>query len=164
VIGAGFGDAKGKVLIGTVAAKVTSWTNTHITCTVKKVPLPIGPYDVSITTKAKETFPFDDAFTVKNPELEDPLSDIAGRPGDEIIVYGNFFGSKKGKVYLDSNGQTKKKSCKVTYWFMNPTTGASEVRFIVPKLSKSFTAGPYPLRVENKIGFAIASEDFTILP
>ena len=164
VIGAGFGDAKGKVLIGTVAAKVTSWTNTRITATVKKVPLPIGPYDVSITTKAKETFPFDDAFTVKNPELEDPLSDNAGRPEDEIIVYGNFFGSKKGKVYLDSNGLTKKKSCKVTYWYMNPTTGTSEVRFIVPKLSKSFPAGAYPLRVENKIGFAIASEDFTILP
>jgi predicted outer membrane repeat protein len=163
VIGNGFGDAKGKVLIGTVAAKVTSWTNTRITATVKKVPLPIGPYDVSITTKAKETFPFDDAFTVKNPEL-DTLADNAGRPEDKIIVTGNFFGSKKGKVYLEDLSSGKKKSCKVTYWYMNPTTGASEIWFLVPKLSKSFTAGAYPLRVENKIGFAIASEDFTILP
>ena len=32
ITGSGFGDAKGKVLIGTVAAKVTSWTDTRITC------------------------------------------------------------------------------------------------------------------------------------
>ena len=166
VFGAGFGDAKGKVLIGTVAAKVTSWTDTQIICTVKKVPLPVGPYDVSITTKAKETFPFDDAFTVKNPEL-DPLTDDnkSGIPEEEIVLTGKFFGSKKGKVYLeykDSNGQTKTKKCKVTYWYMNPTTGASELKFFVPKLSKSFTTGLHPLRVENKIGFAIASEDFIV--
>jgi hypothetical protein len=45
---------------------------------------------------------------------------------------------------------------------MIPATGESELRFVVPKLSKSFTTGFYPLRIENKIGFAIASEDFIV--
>jgi hypothetical protein len=45
---------------------------------------------------------------------------------------------------------------------MNPTTGASELRFIVPKVSKSLPAGDYPLKVYNKIGTATADTDFTI--
>ena len=40
--GSGFGDKKGKVLIGTVAAKVTSWTNTRITCIGEKGTPPGG--------------------------------------------------------------------------------------------------------------------------
>ena len=164
--GFGFGTKKGKILIGDLATKIISWTDTRITSTVKKVPLPIGPYDVSISSKAIATITLDNAFAVKNPELQDPLSDSAGRPGEEIIVYGNFFGIKKGKVYLEyeSNGQTKNKNCKVTYWYMDPTTGASEVRFIVPKVSKSFIASDYPLKVDNKIGIATASPNFTISP
>ena len=160
-----FGDKKGKVLIGTAATKVTSWTNTRITATVKKVPLPVGPYKVSFSTKfATVTLP--DDFTVKNPEL-DPLTDDnkGGLPEEEIVLTGRFFGTKKGKVYLeytDSKGQTKKKSCKVSYWYMNPTTGESEIRFIVPKVSKSFTLGPHPLTIVNKIGVAVASENFIV--
>ena len=165
ILGLEFGDKKGKVLIGTAATKVTSWTNTRITATVKKVPLPVGPYEVSFSTKlATVTLP--DDFTVKNPEL-DPLTDDnkSGFPEEEIVLTGRFFGTKKGKVYLeytDSKGQAKKKSCKISYWYMNPTTGVSELKFFVPKLSKSFTTGLHPLRVENKIGFAIASEDFIV--
>ena len=86
---------------------------------------------VSVTTKTKETITLPDDFTVKNPEL-DPLTDDnkSGIPEEEIVLTGKFFGTKKGKVYLeytDSKGQTKKKSCKVTYWYMNPTTGESEL-------------------------------------
>ncbi len=166
ITGFDFGDKKGKVLIGEVAAKITSWTDTLITGTVKKVPLPAGIYHASITSKAMGTKNIDNAFTVKNPEL-DPLLDSSGKYPDEITIYGNFFGIKKGKVYLeykDSNGQTKKKNCKITYWYMNPTTGASELKFFVPKLSNSFPASAYPLKVDNKIGIATADTDFTILP
>jgi hypothetical protein len=166
ITGFDFGDKKGKVFIGEVAAKITSWTDTLITGTVKKVPLPAGIYHASITSKAMGTKNIDNAFTVKNPEL-DPLLDSSGKYPDEITIYGNFFGIKKGKVYLeykDSNGQTKKKNCKVTYWYMNPTTGASELKFFVPKLSNSFPASAYPLKVDNKIGIATADTDFTILP
>jgi hypothetical protein len=166
ITGTGFGDKKGKVLIGGVAAKVTSWADTLIMGTVKKVPLPIEqPHDVLITSKTIGTITLDNAFTVMGPEL-DTLTDSAGRPGEEITVTGNFFGIKKGKVYLEylSNEQTKKKNCKVTWWYMNLTTGASEVRFIVPKVSKTLPAGDYPLKVYNKIGTATADTDFTILP
>ena len=166
ITGSGFGDAKGKVLIGTVAAKVTSWTDTRITCLVKKVPLPVGPFSISVTTKTKETITLPDDFTVKNTELDTLTDDNkSGFPEEEIVLTGRFFGTKKGKVYLeyvDSKGQTKKKACKVTFWNMIPATGESELRFVVPKLSKSFTTGFYPLRIENKIGFAIASEDFIV--
>ena len=167
ITGFDFGDKKGKVLIGEVAAKIASWTDTLISGTMKKVPLPAGIYNASITSKAMGTKNLDNAFIVKNPEL-DPLTDSnrSGRPGVEIIVTGKFFGIKKGKVYLEyqSNGQTKKKSCKVSYWFMNPTTGESELKFFVPKLSNSFPADSYPLKVDNKIGIATADTDFTILP
>jgi YD repeat-containing protein len=162
----GFGDKKGKVIIGGLTQKIETWTPASIKVIVKKVPLPVAPYDVSIISKTMGTIPLDVVFTVKNPELENPLSDNTGRPGEEITVYGNFFGVKKGKVYLEyeSNGQTKKKTCKVTYWYMNPTNGVSELRFFVPKLSNSFPAGAYTLKVDNKIGIATASPLFTILP
>jgi hypothetical protein len=102
---------------------------------------------------------------VKNPEL-DTLLDNSGRTGDKITVTGNFFGTKKGKVYLeyDKSGQTKKKNCKVTNWSMNEATGVSTLTFDVPKVSKSFPAGNYPLKVENKVGTAIADTNFTVLP
>jgi serine protease len=100
ITGFGFGDKKGKVLIGNVATKVTNWTDTGITCTVKKVPLPIGPYTVSITSKAITPITLTNAFTVKDPEI-DTLTDSSGASGDEIRVTDNFFGIKKGKVYLE---------------------------------------------------------------
>ena len=166
IFGSGFGDSKGKVLIGTASAKVTGWTNSRITCTVKKAPLPVGPFAVKVTTKSKQTIDITDSFTVKNPEL-DPLTDDnrSGTPEEEITLTGRFFGTKKGKVYLeykDSKGQTKKKTCKVTYWNMIPSTGVSELRFIVPKISKTFTVGPHPLKIDNKIEIVTASEDFIV--
>jgi hypothetical protein len=162
----GFGDKKGKVLIGGLTQKIDTWTPASIKVTVKKVPLPVGPYDVSIISKTMGTIPLDVDFTVKNPELDSLTDDNkSGFPEEEIVLTGRFLGTKKGKVYLeytDSKGQTKKKSCKVSYWYMNPTTGASELRFFVPKLSKSFTLGRHPLTIVNKIGVVAASEDFIV--
>ncbi len=136
--------------------------------TVKKVPLPVGPYSMfRLRLKPRKPSPFADDFTVKNPEL-DPFTDDnrSGIPEEEIVLTGKFFGSKKGKVYLeytDSNGQTKKKNCKVyllEHDIRQPEKAS--VEFVVPKLSKSFTIGLHPLRVDNKIGVATASEDFIV--
>lgn len=116
---------------GSVATKVTSWTDMNITCTVKKVPLPLGPYGVTVTTKAKKTIALPDDFIVNRPEL-DTLAVNSGKPEEEILVTRRFFGSKKGKIYLeytDSSGKTRRKSCKVTSWNMVPATGACELRF-----------------------------------
>ena len=73
-------------------------------------------------------------------------------PYTEVIITGSFVSTKKGKVYLEylDEGQIKKKNCTVTCWDMNPANGASEVRFILPKLG----SGDYTLRVTNKVGTA----------
>ena len=76
---------------------------------------------------------------------------------------GKFFGTKKGKAYLYDSVNDKKKNLKITGWKMNPSTGASELTFAVPKTSKSFTAGLYQLKISNKIGPAATSPEFTVL-
>ena len=80
----------------------------------------------------------------------------------EIVLSGYYFGTKKGKVYLEDSAG-KKKTCKVTEWSMyDKVYGDSSIRFIVPKVSKSLPAGSYVLKVENKVGAVIASTNFTL--
>jgi hypothetical protein len=87
---------------------------------------------------------------VKGPVI-DTIS--SGKPLDEITIEGNFFGTKKGKVLLEylSKGTVKTKNCKVTNWWMDPETGKSEIRFIIPK---GLISGKYPLRITNSVGDA----------
>jgi hypothetical protein len=154
--GSNFGTKKGKILIGKFATKISSWTNSSITCAVNKVPFPVGFYDMTIQRQPLKTVPpvrLIGAFTVKNPEI-DPLQPNSSSSGAEITATGKFFSTKKGKVYLEDLVSGKKKNCKVTYWYMDPATGASEFTFVVPKLSKSFLEGTYRLKVTNKVGTA----------
>ncbi len=90
------------------------------------------------------------SFTVKNPELD---SVSRGPSGTQVTANGNFFGTRKGKVYMEyeKNGQIRKKTCKVTYWFMDAYSGISEIRFLVPK---GLDAGVHPLKITNKVGTA----------
>jgi hypothetical protein len=160
--GSSFGINKGKVLIGSVAAKVLTWADGAIRCSVTKVPLPAGAYAVTINPQPYKTHPLlilTSGFVVKNPEIVLMSSDH-GIPGAGVTIAGSFFSTKKGKVYLEylDNGQTKKKNCKVTYWYMDPTNGASEIGFIVPKLN----SGGYTLKVTNKVGTAQTA--FTVDP
>jgi hypothetical protein len=162
IAGSGFGDKKGKVLIGEAATKIAKdrWSDGQITCTVTKA-LPAGVYAVKINSKVGATT-LPDAFTVMDPAIGLIVPDF-GIPGDKITISGSYFGSKKGKVYLeyqDKNGQTKKKNCKITYWNMNPTSGASEITFLVPK---GLEWGTYQLFVSNKVGIS-ESEDFILSP
>jgi hypothetical protein len=147
--------AKGKVLIGGVATKVTNWTDTSITCLVTKVPPAGGPYNITITPQKAASITLSNAFTVKYPEI-DSLNSYEGAANDPIIITGNFFSTKKGKVYLGDQVSGKRKNCKVTSW------GMESITFVVPKTSKSFPAGTYFLDVVNKIGVAEASSEFTI--
>ena len=160
--GSSFGTKKGKVLIGSAAAKVLTWADETITCSVTKVPLPTGVYAVTISPQPYKTHPpliLTPGFVVKNPEIA-LVSPDHGIPNAEITITGSFVSTKKGKVYLEylDDGHTKKKNCKVTYWNMNPTNGASEIRFIVPKLG----SGVYALKVTNKVG--TAQTTFTVDP
>jgi hypothetical protein len=158
--GSSFGTKKGKVLIDSVPAKVLTWADGTITCSVTKVPLPPGAYAVTINPQPYKTHPpliLTSGFVVKNPEIV-LVSPDHGIPGAEVIITGSFFSTKKGKVYLEylDKGHIKKKNCKVTSWYMNPANGASEIRFIVPKLN----SGDYTLKVTNKVG--TAQTTFTI--
>ena len=91
-----------------------------------------------------------DGFTVVAPEI-DSIDPTSGSAGDTIIVYGNFFGTKKGKVTLDT------KTCKVLSWTMDPTTGESDIYFVVPK---GLSSGTHELNVTNGIG--MDTSNFTI--
>jgi hypothetical protein len=156
ITGSGFGTKKGKVLIGGLKQKIDSWTPASISVTVNKVPLPAEiAYDVLIQPKGTLGIPLFGAFTVKPPEI-DSLDSYEAAPGTSITITGNFFSTKKGKVYLGDQVSGKRKNCKVTSW------GMDSITFVVPKTSKSFPAGTYFLDVVNKIGVAEASSEFTI--
>ncbi len=115
-------------------------------------------YDIVVQSKepggvAQIIYP--GAFTMMAPELSS-VDPNFGVTGDTIVIPGNYFSTKKGKVYLENIRTGKKKKCKVTSWSMDSIT------FEVPKISKSFPPGYYPLKIHNKIG--IATADFTLEP
>jgi hypothetical protein len=154
--GTGFGLKKGKVLLGTVAAKIAKdgWQTDSIACTVSKVPLPPGSFDIIIKPQPYKTvtpITLTNAFTVVNPEIDSESDAQHGAPGTEITIYGRFFSTKKGKVSIEyeQNGQTKRKNCSVRHWSMDPVSGVSELRFVVPK---GLDPGTYTLWVTNKVG------------
>jgi hypothetical protein len=157
ITGSGFGSKKGKVLLdhlgSSAALKIAKdgWSDTRIVGTISKVPLPVGsypaPFEIVVQTKHKppKYLSPTDPFTVRTPWISSySLSNT------EVTVNGRFFGGKKGKVYLVSQaGSNKPKSCKVTYWYMEPTNGMnSQIKFIVPKVDP----GSYWLYVSNKVG------------
>jgi hypothetical protein len=152
ITGSDLGHKAGKVLMGGLATKIVSWNDTSIRCIVKKMLL-TGRFHVTIQPQPyRSTSPklITSAFTIKNPEM-DPLSTDHGSPGDEITIPGRFFSARKGKVYIEyeKDGQPRRVMCPVKSWVMDPLTGASEIRFQVPKIKYS---GPCVLIIANKAG------------
>ena len=146
--GSGFRTKKGKVLLGGMAAKITSWTDTTITAVIKKALSP-GAHDLVLQPKEpKGTAPItlSGAFTIMAPDITSVVPNSGGE-GAVITISGNYFGTRKGKVYV---GDQK---CKVTSWTMSPVTGASTAKFIV---HKKLGTGTYLLDVENKIGRSVS--------
>jgi len=158
ITGSDFGIKKGKVLIQKIATRIAKegWAPDSIICTLTRVP-PAGTHDVSIRPYRADDISLFSAFTVKPPEI-DSLDFYAGAARDPITITGTFFGTRKGKVYLEyeKNGKLKRKACRVTSW------GMDSITFLVPKTSKRFPPGAYPLKVINKVGIAGAPSDFTI--
>ncbi|HOD77641.1 MAG TPA: choice-of-anchor D domain-containing protein [Syntrophorhabdus sp.] len=160
----GFTNKKGKVIIYDGNKKINTkiakgdWTNDSIRATVNKAFLP-GTYNIRIEFKRDKDKILYDAgtFTFRKPEISS-LSSVEGTPGTPVTITGNFFSTKKGQVYLEYNdsGKLKKKNCKVTNWTMNSIT------FTVPKTTKSFSNGTYPLTVSNKVGLSPENITFTI--
>ena len=140
---------KGKVALGTVKAKVKTWTPESITAEFKKVPLP-GTYPSVVTPKKATPITTLAAYQVKAPAVLSVIPD-GGRPGDIITLQGKFFGKKKGKLTLGD------KKCKVVSWTMDARTAASEATFAVPT---KLDPGYYTLTLINKVG--TSSIDFEL--
>jgi len=151
ISGSDFGTKKGKVLIANVALKILEWAENSIQGQFTRALSP-DTYDVVIRPQAKGVTPITipNGFTVKAPQI-DSLDPTTGSTGDEITILGSFFGTKKGKVFLDE------KSCKIRSWTIDPTTGVSEIRFVVPK---GLSLGIQELKVINKVGEGIVN--FTV--
>ena len=152
--GPGFGTKKGKVLIGGAATKIISWADSTIICEIKKA-LPPDQYDIVVTPKEpKGAAPITMPGSFIMMALEIVSVDPSGIPGEEKTLSGNYFGSKKGKVYLGTQ------KCKVLSWTMEKTIGISQVRFVVPK---KMAPEPYRLTLTSKVGSATLASGFTIL-
>jgi hypothetical protein len=102
-------------------------------------------------------------FTVSAPvpTLLSP-GDVPSATGGAITIQGNYFGAKRGKVFLRYSGPkgVTLKACKVTSWVMDPTTGASTVLCTAPPMP----AGDYTVVVENAVGSADVSDILTYTP
>jgi hypothetical protein len=143
VKGSGFGATKGKVLVGKAVLKILEWTDSLINCQLTKAMSP-GTYNVTIQPKARGASPiiFENGFTVEAPEI-DSNEPTSGSTGEEITVNGFLFGTTKGKVTLGG------KNCRVLSWKMHPTTGESEIHFVVPR---GLSPGAKELKVINAVG------------
>ncbi len=151
ITGAGpvFGTKKGKVLIGGVAAKVESWLPGEIVCSLKKTP-PAETYDVEVRPKGVEPLSEPGAFTVRTPSIA-LVNPGNGSVGTLVTITGDFFGVKKGKVYLEQ-GEVRKAG-KVKSWEMN------EIDFLAPK---GLSPGTCNIVVVNKAGTTTMIGAFTV--
>jgi hypothetical protein len=165
ITGSGYGDRKGRVLVGRAAASVVRWSDTSIVCAVSGRPLRAGPADLVIAPKSRKSIRLDDALVVKAPQVDD-LAGRVGSSGEEISVSGTYFGTRKGTLTLETSigGRTRRTTCRVKAWSMVPATGASACRFLVPKVSRRFAAGDYTIRIRNVVGTSTAPSTLTVEP
>lgn len=164
IAGSGFGDKRGRVLVGNVPAKIVTWSDSSIVFELRKLMIP-GPHQVTVQPRQQKFYVAmgEDVFTIKAPESVNITAD-AGLPGDQIEVTGNYFGSKKGKIFLEDPVTGWVKRCRIASWSMDQTTGESSVIFAVPK-PKGYVPGvsmSYTLKVTNKIGTATAGTPLII--
>lgn len=159
IVGSGFGTKKGKVLIGTTALKILSWTDSLIESLVSK-GIPSGIYDLVVLPKRLPEIRMEEYFSVRLPEI-DSVEPDRGSVGEPISIQGRFFGTKKGKVYLDcgTGAMTVRKSGKVMSWSMNATTGEGEIQFLVPK---GLPIGSCDLTLTNTVGSSIWVGGFVV--
>lgn len=164
IAGSGFGDKKGKVLVGNIPAKIVTWSDTSIVFEIKKPMIP-GPHQVTVQPREQKFYVAmgDDVFTIKEPENVSFNAD-SGLPGGQIQITGDYFGSTRGKIYLEDQMSGLIKKCRVVSWSMDPVTGKGSAIFAVPR-PNGYVPGvstSYTLRVTNKIGTALAATAFAI--
>jgi hypothetical protein len=141
ISGSGYGKKMGKVLIGETPLKVLKWKNYSIRGVLLKVLTP-DSYDVTIQPKEADPIVIEKGFSVKAPEILS-VDPAAGSAGDKITIRGLFFGTREGKVTLEG------KKRRVLTWTMDPKTGASKVRVVVPR---GLSPGTHELTITNEVG------------
>ena len=152
--GAGFGTKKPIVrLVDPLTGKSTplalsEWSDTHVVAKLKK-GVPAGARDVTLKPKLKGALVLvaQGAFTVHAPQPQSVDPAVAG-PKDAVTVTGQYFGSKKGKLFIGG------KSAKVTAW----SDGA--IGAVVPKKA---TGGVVDVRVVNTAGDATLAGGVLVL-
>ena len=137
IAGSDFGLKKGKVFIGSTGLEVLEWADDLISCRLAKIITP-GIYDVVVQPVGPKGTPpvvYQEAFNVRSAEIYS-IEQGEGSAYDQVHITGKFFGTKKGAVYLEyGKGETLiRKNCKISNWTMDPTTGDSEIVFVVPKM------------------------------
>ncbi|MFZ3137338.1 MAG: DUF1566 domain-containing protein [Thermodesulfovibrionales bacterium] len=152
--GSGFGNSKSKVYLlngnQKVQAKVENWSDSSITCLWTKKISP-GTYSLYVQPKGKGMSPIPvDSFTIMQPIIDQVTPDD-GVAGDVITVNGRYFTNKKPKVYFEKPATHKRKRCKVLSSSMDPETGSSNIKFIIPK----WGLDKYNLILINAIGQVI---------
>jgi hypothetical protein len=163
--GAGFGSYPGQLYFGQARApvKLASWNNTDIVALMTKAVAPAA-YDVGVRpfgTRGPPPIIYSEAFTVKPPDVVE-VHPAQGSTGDTVTIGGHYFGSKKGKVYLEMSGAggLVARSCKVMRWIMDERVGIS---FATVQLPKGLAAGVYDVRVINKVGEGMKAAAFEVL-
>jgi hypothetical protein len=124
-------------------AAISSYNDTQILCAFPTTKLyQAGLYDIELTNRtSKLTQTLPGAFELMNPALSAASSyDLSW--GDTVQLTGEYFGTKKGKVWFEGVGIDPKKA-NITAW----TDG--QITCTVPG---KLPTGDYAVRVENKVG------------
>jgi hypothetical protein len=148
VVGSGFGARKGKASIKNTSAEISlavvDWSDGLIRCRLSK-PAASGVYDLTIVP-VRGSPVVEGAIEIRSPEIAD-IQQARDSSGQLVLaIEGDFFGTKKGKVYLSHlespSGNQKKTSCTVTIW----TNGYIECR-----IPDGMAPGTYDLIIANGV-------------
>ncbi len=143
-----------------IKAKVETWSDTSITCLWTK-PVSPGTYNIWVQPDVRDSAPsVVDTFSIMNPAIDTITLDNPSN-AKKITVTGWYFTNKKPKVYLKDLVSLRKKRCRVVSSSMDPVSGASSLKFIVPKWGSDNYAIVLQTRV-GEISFILSSVSGTI--
>jgi len=134
--GSGFGEKKAVVKFGKTSAKILSWHDTSITCSLASGKA--GAYAVKVVIKKVESNVVN--VTLSGPVI-DNISPSSGNPKTNVTINGHYFGTKKPTVQFISDAN-KKTTAKVAAYTDTQLTVA------IPNLK----LGAYQVTVKNGAG------------
>ena len=154
-----FGETR-EFVVGKNKCEIVDWKDRRIRCRIPNRVLSIGEYDVLVEPRQGGAVDRKDAFTIRAPKINFVYPAV-GSAGDEIKIYGWFFGDGRPNVDLTySNGLMRRIiNCRVKSWTMDERTGVGKILFDLPLYSPS---GLFDLTVKNKTGSDTWEDGITI--